>query len=157
MVTLDYKLAEDELAKLASFNFAELTLTDLDYYLFCGDVFFRIDGVDFDTPWGWIPLLNHCVRMCLVTMELRNDGRAVLEFTENEATISFELQGNQVAIAASFVDASASVSIQELREAVTAFSEKLLRELVMRWPALTGTAAFQERVQLVQAECGARL
>jgi hypothetical protein len=151
MVTLDYRFNKEELKKLDGFDFDGLTLTDLDYYLFCGDIFFRVNGVSLDAPWGWIPIFNFCIRMNFVLSDLQSRGRALLEFTENDATIVFDSQDSSVAIRADYANAFARCNPEELRNAVTAFSEKLLREMVAKWPKLPNTSAFQERCQTIRS------
>lgn len=154
MIELDYSFDPDELKKLDQFDFRKLTLTDLDYYLFGGNIFFRIDGVSFDTPWGWIPVLNYCVRMCLVLLELQEQGESVLEFTENDAEISFTREADGVCVSADFLNAAASTCLSELRVAVKHFAGKLLRDLLHRWPSLAAMEPFQERLRTIRETCG---
>jgi hypothetical protein len=154
MVTLDYTFDPEGLTKLHDFNFAKLTGTDLDYHLYCGNIVFRVNGVSFDAAWKWIPVFDFCVRLNEAITQLQSRKRAVLEFTENEAIIEFESNGSFVFIRASYVRDVARVEFQELREAVRGFSEKLIRELSERWPAVVKTAPFEERLAIIRSSSG---
>jgi hypothetical protein len=154
MVTLDYSFDPKELDKLTTFDFGQLTLTDLDFYLFCGNILFSVDGVSFDAAWEWIPILNFCVRMNLVLADLNIQGRALLEFTENEATILFQMDNASVTITADYAHASARAGLQQLRDAVKDFSARLIHDLAERCPVLLTKSVFQERLDIIRSTSG---
>jgi len=154
MVTIDYLFDEDELKKLEGFTFEMLTGTDLDYSLFCGSIFLRVDGVSFDATWKWIPIFDFCVRINEVLLQLRSQGQAVLEFTENEATLVFTAEGSWVFLKAQYANAQARVQLQQLEDAIRHFSDKLIRDLIGRWPPLLRTEVFRERLEIVQSASG---
>ena len=108
MVTLDYLFDAEELKKLEGFEYDKLTETDLDYRLLCGSIYFRVNGVSFDAPWKWVPLFDFCVRVNEILSQLKDTKRAVLEFTENEATIVFERESCFVSMRAAYASSFGS-------------------------------------------------
>jgi hypothetical protein len=154
MVTLDYVLDPEELARVRAFDFAELSGTHLDYRLFCGSILFRVNAASFDAPWKWIPIFDFCVRLNEVLLKLNTERQAVLEFTENDATISFRRVDGLVTITADYADGSAHAGLQELRDAVKGFSARLIHDLTKRWPVLLAKSAFHERLDIIRSASG---
>jgi hypothetical protein len=149
MVSLDYNLEPLEVSKLEGVNLTTATATDLDYYLFCGSVFFQIDGIRFDADWGWIPILDFATQLFLIVSEI-NDGEVrTLEFTESEATIEFQRAGSDIEVSAEYASAMAKVSHHELQQGATAFFRRVLDDLLSRWPQLAANPFFKERRDLL--------
>jgi hypothetical protein len=149
MVTLDYLLDPEDLQRANELDMAIATGTQLDYYLFCGSIVFRVDSASFDALWKWIPVFDFAIKINEIASGLIDGEERLLEFTECEATISFARTGADVRITATYTPSIASVRLEELRVAATNFLDKVKSDLLYRFPALSGNAAFKERLALV--------
>jgi len=150
MIFLDYNLEPSEMRKLEDIDLTSATPTQLDYYLFCGSVLFRIDGASFDASWRWIPILNFVTQLYDIVANIKDGETRVLEFTESDATIEFRRTGNNVEIMAEYSSAKATASQQELQETVTKFSRRVFGDLISHWPELAQNPFFKERNELVK-------
>lgn len=146
---VDYTFDGANLKKAARMDMATVTGSDLDFYLFCGSVIFRVDTASFDPPWDWTPIFDFALKLYEIALNLDDGQERLLEFTECEDTISFVRSGDSVAITATYTSDRASVSLSELRVAAAQFLEKLKTDLLSRFPALAQNAAFKERLALV--------
>ena len=142
MVVLDYQIAARSPEKSGKANLLEATQDELHYSLFLGDVSFRIDGADFSAPWGWVPILDFAVAVAGVVCSLKDGDDEAFEFTESEALIRFRRQGDRVAVAAEYVDASALVLHRDLKAAVTEFKTRVISDLMSAYPELAQNSAF---------------
>lgn len=149
MVILDYILDPEELQKLNELDLASVTGTQLDYYLFCGSIIFRVDSASLDALWKWIPVLDFAIKINEIVSGLADGHEEVLEFTECEATISIARTGPDVHIKATYTPASAHVPLEEIRKAAAGFLQKLKNDLLSRFPALAQNVAFKERLALL--------
>jgi hypothetical protein len=99
---LDYRLSEkwDE----DSTDLSTVTETDLRYYVAPGDVVLQADQTDLSANWGWIPLIDFALALREIAAALAavEEGSETFEFTESEATLKFERQGQEVAISGSY-------------------------------------------------------
>ncbi len=144
MIHLDYSLEPAELRRLKGVDLASATRTQLDYYLFCGNVVFRIDDAVFDASWGWVPILDFAARLYELVHDLRNSTRQYLEFTESEARISLHLRGDRVEVTTNYVPSRAETSLDALQEVATAFLHRVLKDLRLHWPDIARNPAFRE-------------
>ena len=110
----------------------------LRYDLFLGDLEFVVYEMDLSAEWHWVPLLDFALALDAIVDALASSPSEpeVFEFTESDATISYERRGSHVAIDASYVPGLARVAYPELREATSAFMAKLVKELTARYPGL---------------------
>jgi hypothetical protein len=153
MITLDYSLDPSEIPAVNGADLASATHTDLDYYLFCGSVVFRIDGKSFDAQWGWIPILDFATQLFLIVCEIKDAEVRTLEFTESEATIEFRRQGSEIQVSAEYASATAEAPLQELKQTASAFFRKVLDDVSSRWPQITDSPFFRERGELLKTRC----
>lgn len=143
-MTLDYLLDPEDLQRAAEVDMAIATGTQLDYYLFCGSIIFRVDSASFDALWKWIPVFDFAIKINEIASRLIDGEERVLEFTECEAAISFARTGADVRITATYTASVASVRLEELRVAAAKFLENVKSDLLCRFPALAENAAFRQ-------------
>jgi hypothetical protein len=149
MVILDYLLDPEDLQRASELDMAIISGTQLDYYLFCGSIIFRVNSTSFDALWKWIPVFDFAIKINEIVSRLVDGEERMLEFTECEATISFARLGADVRITATYTPSIASVPLEELRMATAHFLQKIKNDLLCRFPALSRNVAFRERLALV--------
>ncbi len=75
-------------------------------------------------------------------MDLLADGETrTLESSVSTDKITFARSGDQVRISATYTDATATVNFAELHDAVTAFHERVTRDVLARYPGLVENPA----------------
>jgi hypothetical protein len=111
---------------------------ELRYDFLLGDLFIRVDALDFSAPWGWIPLLDAAACLYGAVQDLEaGQQRSQFVFTENAETISFERESlERVSVSCTYVSGRTSVAIRELHFATVNFSRRLLNEAITRYPTL---------------------
>ncbi len=130
-ITLDYTDLgfEDDRAVLLATEF------DFQFDLLYAHVVFRVDAAEF-TFEGHMPLLDASAGLRWL-MDLLADGEArTYESPVSRDKISFARSGDQVAISASYTEATATVDFTELHDAVRGFHERVTRDLLIRYPGL---------------------
>lgn len=122
-----------------------VTKEDFRYYLFFGDIKFTIDDADFSTKeWRWVPVLDFALCAHAIVSSLEVHGEQVFEYTESEATITFQRPDEStVQVSASYVPDIAVVSYVELRAACASFLETMSAELLDRHPELGRNEHFR--------------
>lgn len=139
MVRLEYSLTgQTDRPTSETLKLAEEIALRYDYFL--GDVIFIAQGIDLSARWGWIPVLDFALGLEYVVDHLRGEGAAgphLFEFTESDATISFERDHDLVNIAASYSSQSAQVAYSDLRNASTSFLTQMIDDLVEGYPGLS--------------------
>ena len=146
MVFLDYQLELAEVVRLTELDISSASHTTLDNHLFCGDVYFRINGVSFDAPWGWIPVISFSMQLCEIVCTIREGEVGRLEFTESDDEIRFVKNKDVMNVSCDYSKAHAQVSLSEMRDAGLMFATRIFDELSARWPLLKTNKAFQEKV-----------
>lgn len=146
MIFLDYKLEPSELNRLTGLDITSASHTTLDYYLFCGDIYFQINDASFDAPWGWIPIISFSLPLCEIVCTIKNGEIRSLEFTESDDEIRFIRTEDVIDVACNYSDAHAQVSLSEMKGASIRFAERIVHELSDRWPLLKTNKAFREKV-----------
>lgn len=149
MMILDYQLDPADLQRAADVDMAFATGDQLDYYLFCGSIVFRVGSASFDAPWGWIPVFDFAIKINEITTALMDGEDKILEFTECEDTISFARTGGNVRIKATYAPCIADVPFEELRLIAAGFLEKVKDDLLCRFPALSENIDFKVRLASV--------
>src|SRR3990172_1056919 len=137
MIVLDYRLEPAELRKLDGRDLGALTTTQLDYYLFCGSIIFRIEGVTFDAIWGWVPVMDFATQLFEISCDVKSGETRRLEFTESDAALSFSRLGEQVAVHANYSTGAARVPVQELKIAAKKFLSRVVTDFATKWPELS--------------------
>ena len=149
MITLNYLISPDEELKLKQVTLANITASDLDYYLFRGDIIFRVDEKRLDTEWGWVPVVEFATQLFLILTKIVDGEERFLEFTESEATIRFLRHKEIVDLEASYVDVYVSVDQSELRSASIEFFGRILEDISAKYPDLSKNPSFRERQKLL--------
>ena len=152
MVILDYNLRNSELSRLQTVNWRNVDETDLDYYLFKGDILFRVDNANFDAGWGWIPILDFATQIFKIVAELKMVERNAFEFTESDAAIKFELRRNLVVISSNYSPDEGKINYEELHISVSGFLHRVLTELGTHFPELRKNQYFLSRVELASRQ-----
>ena len=140
---LDYRLSEkwDE----DSTDLSTVAETDLRYYVAPGDIILRAGETDLSANWGWIPLIDFALALREIAEALAvEEGSETFEFTESEATLKFERQGQEVAISGSYAPGIVRVPLPVFKHQVKEFARRLSAELLARRPELGRNPIYQE-------------
>ncbi|MBV8814898.1 MAG: hypothetical protein JO271_10435 [Verrucomicrobia bacterium] len=136
---LDYHLTQP-----GTGNWSSATEEDLRYRMALGDLIFQTGGHDFDAVWGWIPLIDLAASFATIVGKLeRVAGAEIFEFTESDAWIRFEREGQAVTITTSYQPGAAKIPVSELKAKVREFQEKLKTELTSRYPEAKNNQHFR--------------
>jgi hypothetical protein len=154
MLEIDYRLSLDWAVKPSEVNLAEADEMTLRYSVFLGDVIFKVDGVDFSTHWGWVPILDFAICLLSVLEDLSaGKEQSSIEFTESEAELVFWRRDGLVLITSNYNSNQASASYRELEDASVAFSIKVFSDFQRLNPEASQNAAIrrlQERYPVLQ-------
>jgi hypothetical protein len=143
MIELDYHLSESW-NRVSNLDLAALDEGALRYQAFLGDIVFRVKSADFSANWGWIPILDFAVGLVTIVKRLAVQSSCeTFDFTESDAAICFRHADKVVDISASYVNATASVTLLELDDASRRFLTRLAYEVMTRYPVLNDNAAFK--------------
>lgn len=115
----------------------------LRYECFLGDVRLEVDGADFSTNWGWVPVLDFALGICALLEGLQDGCQCVFEFTESEARLEFNRMGQTVELSANYTTGTARVEFQELLESARNLVVRLGSRLGMANPGLTRNLGFR--------------
>ena len=117
---------------------------DLRYYVAPGDIILRADQTDLSAIWGWIPLIDFALALREIAEALAvAEGNETFEFTESEATLNFECQGQEVVISGSYAPGEVIVPFTVFREQVRDLVRRLDAELLAKHPELGRNPAYQ--------------
>jgi hypothetical protein len=104
-------------------NLAQVSRPDLVQGAFMGDAVVRFDAVDFSTGFGWVTLLDWCLRLTVAIRNLAAAGSARFTLSESDDFMSFRRVGNEVHVTCSYV---AEVGVIEHEAELTLPSVTLL-------------------------------
>src|SRR5437868_1600713 len=131
MIDLSYKLSDEWNAKATNVDWSGADETTLRYHVYLGDQVFVVNGVDFSARWGWIPLLDFAAALVAVTRGLAaGETELAFEFTESDAHLQFNRQGNNTLITSSYSNATATVPTNELEQAAGLYAECVLNDAI---------------------------
>ncbi len=154
MVDIDYRLSLDWAVKPGGVNLSEADEMTLRYSVFLGDVIFKVDGVDFSTHWGWVPILDFAICLLSVLEDLSaGKEQSSIEFTESEAELVFRRRDGLVLIISNYNSHQASANYRELEDASVAFSIKVFSDFQRLNPEASRNTAIrrlQERYPVLQ-------
>lgn len=122
MLKIEYKIINDNIHKFKSLNNAQI-----HYYFLLGDVSIISDYEIIDINWNWIPLLDFADCLGHILSDLKNgSNKEYFEFTENEATIEFSLEKDELKIKASFLPKNIiKTSLDDFEKAINIFHSKI--------------------------------
>jgi hypothetical protein len=142
-ITLDYTdLQPDDPAEVLAAGALEL-----QHELLFAELVFRVDAADFTSD-EHTTLLDAAAILHGRVTHLTDGATSRYESPVSGDTIDFARAGDQVTISAGFTDAVATADLAELTAAVTAFHERVSRDLLARYPGLAGNPAA--RAQLAE-------
>ena len=102
-----------------------------------GDQIFLVDNADFSARWDWVPLLDFAACLYAIIGRLKSKvDEEIYGFTESEALLQFNRQGEFVLITSSYTSAKATVLQDELAEASSAYAKRVLLDAIARHPEL---------------------
>lgn len=145
-ITLDYSdlTFDDERSVLLAQE------TDFQYDLLYAHVVFRVGPADF-TLEGGTPLLDAAAGLRWL-MDLLADGEdRTYASPVSHDKITFARSSDEVAISATYTEATATVGFDQLHHAVTAFHERVTRDVLGRYPGLRENPAASDYLAPAQA------
>ena len=128
----DYTLSQDA----TDIDLRTAEVSSLRYHCFLGDIVLRIDDVDLSTHWGWVPVLDFAVALHAIAHAIDTGPHGVFKFTESDATIEFDRDGDVVKVQASYAPGIAEVPYAEFVEAADAFLGRVVGDLTSAHPEL---------------------
>jgi len=132
-ITLDYsdlQFDDDRAVLLADEN-------DFHYELLFARIVFRVDAADFTLEGDEAPpLLDFSFALRTLAASLADGESDSYKSPTAWARITFTRSGEQVAISASFTEATATVGLTELQDATATFHARVIQDLLIRYPAL---------------------
>ena len=142
MIELDYNILYLSFPPNESIDLTLVGETEFRYNLFLGDIRFVLADTDFSVSWGWIPILDFALSLYWLLTRLPTERVETFEFTESEAQIKFLLVGEMVEVSATYSDAKASVPYQQLCKSTYRFLQRVITDLVGRYPELPNNPVF---------------
>ncbi|WP_068469280.1 hypothetical protein [Candidatus Protochlamydia phocaeensis] len=154
MIGLDYRLNEEEFESIEQVDLTTADETSFLYYLFCGDIFFRINQAVFDAEWGWIPILGFAETLYSILKDLPETQTDEYIFTESDDQIRFELVDSALKIDFKYttvpLEKSIEVDYEEMKMASLQFLAKVLDDFENQWPELYKNPTFKSYRALVK-------
>ena len=108
---------------------------DLIQGAFMGDAIFLLNDADLSTQFGWVALLDWCLRLNSAVRSLNSEASAKFDFSESDDWISFSRKGADVAVACSYSPLIAVVNFDSLGDAVQDFIDTRLAWVVRNYPS----------------------
>jgi hypothetical protein len=137
VIDLSYNLSPAWKESAASTDWSRVDETTLRYKAFLGDQIFVVNGADFSARWGWVPILDFAACLVAIIKGLEaGESELLFEFTESDAQLQFNGQGENVLITASYSKDKATVRFDELKAAVNLYADRVLSEAVNLHPGL---------------------
>jgi hypothetical protein len=131
-VLADYTLSDDA----TDIDLRTAEVSSLRYHCFLGDIVLRIDDVDLSTHWGWVPVLDFAVALHAIAHGMDTEPHRVFTFTESDATLEFDRDGDVVNVQASYAPGIAEMPYAEFVEAADAFLRRVVCDLTSTHPEL---------------------
>lgn len=143
MITLDFRPDEQAIRRQIARDFSAADEATIRYELYPGDIIFRTGSANFDTNWGWIPLLDFAVGVRDVVFTLAVGAAEQFEFTESEAVLTFARPAPDVIqVAASYTADTAAVARGQFAAAITEFSRRVFNSAAKALPSLVDNPTF---------------
>jgi hypothetical protein len=118
----------------------------LFFSCFLGDVYLRVDDIDFGTRVGWVATLTFALGFVTRVAELPETRRVTIEFQEADSWISMLLDGENVYVAASYAKGIGVLPYERLLRISRDALVRLVDNLVARYPGLGENPAFRVQV-----------
>lgn len=114
---------------------------DFHYELLLARTVFRVDDADFSIQDEKVPLLDFSLVLRTLASELPDGEDADYESPLSWLKITFARSGETVALSSNFTAATATVALSELRHVTAVFHERVMQDLVIRYPNLAENPA----------------
>jgi hypothetical protein len=125
-------------------DLGQVSAPDLIQGAFMGDAVFKLNEVDFSTRFGWVTLIDWCLRLAVAARTLEPGGVHVMRFSESDDFISIRLYGRSVLAASSYRPGIAIVEYGAFISAVHSFVRERLQWLSSNYPSAFTNPAMQE-------------
>jgi hypothetical protein len=143
MLILSYRLVKHLEEFRDPDDLATATEVDFRFRVALGDLILAVPPSDFGARWGWVPLIDFVVSVREILNDLKRGGtRAQFEFTESEATLTFERYEADLIITASYAPGRIQVPLTSFEERLRWFESSLRSDLVKNHPALDHHPVF---------------
>lgn len=145
MINIDYRIHPNSLKKAKSSNLKTADSMTLHYDHFLGDILLRVGGYDLNADWGWVPVLDFAVCMKEITSSLEDGNPQIFEFTESDAYIKMEREGNTVLLSTNYGPDPSRIRIDydHFSDAVERFCKNLIIYLTNELPELNTNSYIQ--------------
>jgi hypothetical protein len=140
-ITLDYTdlLFDDDRSVLLGNE------NDFHYELLFARIVFRVDAADFTLEGEEAaPLVDFSFALRTLADSLADGESESYRSPTAWARITLTRSGDQVAISASFTDATATAALSELRHATAEFHARVMEDLEIRYPKLADNPGAQK-------------
>jgi hypothetical protein len=117
---------------------------DFHYELLLARIIFRVDDADFSIQDEKVPLLDFSFVMRTLAAELADGEQEDYESPLSWLKITLARSGDSVRLSSNFTEATASVGLDELRDATAAFHARVMQDLLIRYPTLGDNPAAQK-------------
>jgi hypothetical protein len=146
MLLLDFSLVPIELTYAAYYRQLEtVDIGDINYYLFHGNIVFRVGAVDFGMPSNTVPVVDFAAVMLSVAAEIWQGRRAEFEYTEGEGTIFFvPSKRGAVEISCDFHKERSTVDVLLFCREVKVFADRVFAVLQRDFPPILNNPEFIE-------------
>jgi len=146
MIVLNFRLSTDAWNDTPHSTLTTADETDLRYNVLLGDIVFLAGTCDFGTNWGWVPIVDFVASMCVIADDLKigRGTKHLFEFTESDANISLQAQGDFLKIQATYSPCTANVTIEEYIAAVDQLAAHSFRRLSDECPNLIHNHHFRK-------------
>lgn len=147
MITLDFTFSPEWESQQRQ-DLARADNIDVHYRIILGNIFVKINGINFSASWGWVPLLDfvYCINNIIISLK-EGAVESEFEFTESDAKLRFIREGGIVKISANYADGVASVPLVDLADEVASLSKRMKLAVEERYPSLVQNAYYREIFQ----------
>jgi hypothetical protein len=145
MILLDYRVSDSWSKQAQDQGTASVSRFDLNTSFFPGDQIFLIDGNDFSFVGFDLPLLESARVLALAVMELeRGATKEDCHPLDVDNHIKFVRRGRTIFVSATMSGDSAQCELTALWDAVRGYAERLLRDVLARFPLLRASKELFE-------------
>ncbi len=139
MFEINYNFSIDN-----SQDVAKADETTLRYNLFLGSLILKKGNNLISIDWDWVPLLDFA--LCLLTicnsLVQKTSGKEEFEFTESEAKIIFQRDGDTVRITTSFSTEILEMNFEDFQKATRKFYKDVIFDVLGKNQVLKNNTTF---------------
>lgn len=116
-------------------DLAEVSRPDLIQGAFMGDAIFKLPSADFSTQFGWVTLLDWCLRLTVSLRDLGRSDSTRFEFAESDDYVKLVRKDTNLLITCSYQPGVATIKCKDLKTAVNEFVDDRLGWVVREYPS----------------------